>query len=160
MARKSNPNHSDLKIKGFVKCQVYDVKNQRIVGHREVENLIVTSGRNQLARLAGSGTGPVSYAHVGTSTTAPAATDTDLLSSLTSSGRKSVSSSTAATGTVQFTWSYETNEFTATNDNVFGEVSLFNSSSGGTMFSRATFAQTTKDSNMQISFTYQLRFST
>jgi|WetSurSiteA1Bulk_404760.scaffolds.fasta_scaffold00135_21 hypothetical protein len=160
MSRR-NKDYSDLKVKGFITCQVYDTKQKRIVGRREMHNLVVNGGRDHLALLAGAGTDPISYGHVGSSTSAPAASQTDLLAELTSSpGRKSVSSSTAATGTVQFTWSYETNEFTDSSNNVFGEVGLFNSVSGGTMVSRATYAQTTKDSNMQVSFTYQLRFGT
>ena len=161
MARRKDKNQEDLKIKGFIKCQVTDAKTGKVIGYREVNNLVVNGGRDQFALLAAAGTNPVTHGHVGSSTGSPSATQTDLLASLTGSpNRKAVTTSTAQTGTAQFTWSYETNEFTATNNNVFGEVALFNSSAGGTMFSRATYAQTSKNSSMQISFTYQLRFST
>jgi hypothetical protein len=152
--------HNDLTLEGFIRAVVYDVTEQKVVGFREVHNIVTNGGRNRIADLLRGAGVSVQYAGAGAGGTPPTATDTELTAELTASvgQRKGVNAQTFETGTAQFTWMYDVNEYTALGNNVFGEVGLFDQATGGLLFSHATFEQSTKNSNMQMLFTYQMRF--
>lgn len=70
-----------LKIKGIHTFTTRDAKTGKVLRVEKKENIIATVGRNVLARLlAGDNTysGQLSYGALGSSTTAPALTDTTL----------------------------------------------------------------------------------
>lgn len=151
---------SDLNVEGFIDVMVFDVRKKRVVGRRRFKNVVTDGGRNRIAALTGlAAQTNVQYGAVGSNNaTPPAGAQTALLAEFTPVVRKSVTAGalTSANGTVQFAWSFDTSEI---NGSAVGEIGLFDSSTGGLMFSRATFNATTKDSNMQMNFTYQLRFA-
>jgi hypothetical protein len=65
--------------------------------------------------------------------------------------------------TCSFVWSYDENQANNGSTATLREVALFNrsesNSNSGTMVSRATFGDIVKNSDVQVSFTYELRFS-
>lgn len=159
--RSKDSTNDDLKIRGFVHMVMRDAKTGRIVGERNVENALMNAGRDKIANLIASqpaDPNKISHAQVGVGTTATNATHTDLATAI-GLARKTLTSaanfSTLSTGVARFMFSYDTGEANST----LVEIGLFNSSSGGTMFSRALFNSTTKDTGMTVAFTYDLVFS-
>lgn len=122
------------------------------------QNVVVTAGRawvlKQIQSSDHNTAQALSHAAVGTSTTAPATSDTGLGSE---SSRIAVNSFNTAGLTAnppywQATASWATNQANTT----LGEVGLFNSSSGGTMLSRATFATVNKTTSNTFAITYTI----
>jgi hypothetical protein len=101
------------------------------------------------------------YAAVGTSTDAADYSATALLYEDTT-GRKAVSTGTSALGTSIFGWSYQTDELVGV---TMGEVGLLDNPRTdtdypGRIYCRATYPHTLKTADMQILFTYYLRWQT
>src|SRR4051812_25381963 len=131
----------------------------RELERREVKNIIVTAGRAWILKhiagtdvFAGNVTAPLKYLAVGTSTTAPATSDTTLNSETT---RKAVDAFTTSNITsnppsYQLEASFATNEGNTT----LGEVGLLNSSSGGTMLAHATFGTINKTTSNTLGVSY------
>lgn len=120
---------SKLSCKGTVSLY----KNGQLV--RVVPNLVVNGGIALTASLlVGSGTAP-SHAAIGTGTTEPQVTDTALAAEY---ARGSASRSLTTTAVTDDTAVFE-REFSFTEEVSITESGLFNASSSGTLFSRATF---------------------
>lgn len=167
--QKKNKN---LNVQGFIDIMCFDVKKNRFVGKRSIKNMVNNRGLDMLASILagylvdnnGANIAPFTTAAVGISTAAPAPTQIVLQSIITDSVRVGTPA-TANLGTFQLTWSYNTNDLTqgATNiSTVVGEVGLFDLdpvTSTGVLRARSTFPQTLKTTDMQMFFTYQLRFA-
>ena len=124
-------------------------KNGEVI--REIDNLVVTAGKELLAsRLAGNSGSVISYMAVGTGTTAAAIGNTTLATELDRNAL-SVSGGTASGAGV----TYSTTWLAADATGALTEAGLFNASSGGTLFARTVFAVVNKgaDDTVTISWT-------
>lgn len=120
----------------------------------ESRNLVVNDGLDHIAdQLAGQQEAPMSHMALGSSGTAPAATDTALggetgrvaLDSKSKEGpRKVVYQATFPAGTATGTCA---------------EAGIFNASSGGVMLARATYEERNKGASDEYEVTWQLDFS-
>lgn len=141
-----------LTLVGHVLIEVRD-EHGHIKATREVENLIVTTGRDAIvSRLASSpGTAvPVGMA-VGTGSTAPAAGNTALGAEI---DRNALTSNTASGGVLTMVGNWAAGDAT---NSAIAEAGVFSTSTtGGTMFSRATFTAINKGASdtLQITWTY------
>jgi hypothetical protein len=70
--------------------------------------------------------------------------------------RKSTSNSFVANGTLRMTAQFATNEAT---QSTLGGIAAYNTSSGGTAASVATFATSNKTTDQTLNVTYEWRFS-
>lgn len=140
-------------LRGCLAIYVLNAWNGKIVDKRIVNNTVVTAGRRWVLESIQSGNGATSQTiqqlAVGTSTTAPATGDTALG---TENTRKAVgtydnTNLTSNPPSWQSQTSFATNEANTT----LGEVGLFNSSSGGTMLNRVTFATINKTTSNTLS---------
>ena len=122
------------------------------------DNTVVTSGRawvlKQIQSVNIVTSQVLSHIAIGSDTTAPASTQTALGLEVT---RKSISSIdttnlTAAPPNEQFQVAFATNEGNTT----LAEVGIFNSSSGGTMLARATFASFVKATSNIFNISYNI----
>ena len=126
----------DMKLRGEVTFR--HIRNGEIIDERTYKNVIVNTGKAQVAGLInGATTGPFQYIAIGTGTTSESASDTSLVNEThrgqdTSPSRETtnVSNDTAVLDyTFDFTSSY-----------AITESGVFNASSGGTMLCRKTFS--------------------
>ncbi len=146
-----------INLRGSIRIHIKDNAGN-VVQEVIHDNLLVTAGRRfaieQLASSLLITSRSISYAAVGTSTTAPATSDTAL-------GNESSRIAINSFDTTNLTanppsWaayiSWNTNQANTT----LGEIGLFNSSSGGTMLNRATFATINKTTSNTLSATYNV----
>jgi len=147
-----------LSIRGFGRAVLRNAKTGRIEGGTRFKNIVTEIGLrdflvNQIhSDLSGS---TIGFAAIGTATTAPVSTGTELNDEFET--RKNVVGSLVASRTLRNTWSYATNE--ATQSSV-GECGLFQTNTAGAMFSHATYTQSDKTTNQTLSFTYDIIFNT
>lgn len=143
-------------LRGSLRIAVLNALNGEVVRERIVNNTVVTAGRRWvLAAIASSESATsqtIQQMAIGTSTTAPATGDSALGSE---ASRKAIGTFTTSNLTSNPpSWlaasSWATNEANTT----LGEVGLFNSSSGGTMLARATFATIDKATSNTLSISY------
>lgn len=150
-ARWGGPNDSAT-VKGKVRVELRDERG-RLKALREVDNLIVTTGRDAIIeRLDSAPTTAVpSHMGLGTSATAPAAGNTTLTAEPT---RSALSSSTSSGGVLTMVANWAAGAATGT----WAEAGVFNALTTGTMYSRATFTAINKGANdtLQITWTYTL----
>lgn len=143
---------SNSTITGRVRIELRDPSG-RLKALREIDNLIVTTGRDAIIeRLDSTPTTAVpSHMGLGTSSTAPAAGNTTLTAEPT---RVALSSSTSSGGVLTMVANWGAGVATGT----WAEAGVFNALTTGTMYSRATFTAINKGANdtLQISWTYTL----
>jgi len=149
-----------IQLKGSLRLVLNNIEGQEIE-RREVSNIIVTAGRAWILKhiagsavFAGNVTAPLNYLAVGTSTTAPATSDTTLNSETT---RKVIDAFTTTNITsnppsYQLEASFATNEANTT----LGEVGLLNSSATGTMLAHATFGTINKTTSNTLGISYTI----
>lgn len=147
-------------LQGFIKLDI--IRDGKLIESTGwIKNTITNAGKAQMALLAGDATAvPFTYLAVGTSTTAPAASQTALAAEITDTGLE------RAAGTVSRVTTTETNDtlnvtktWTATGSKVVEEIGLFNASSGGTMLGRALTTTKTLTTNAQLVATYKVKFA-
>lgn len=169
-----------FKVRGFVRAVAIDVKTGAVLAERETRNQVTNGGLNLIAKQITLDMTPVTgdaidFADVGTSASGFASIDvyskSQLASRVTNGGAAAANERIAVSGTTsainssgitcQYTWSYDTNQANNAGTATLNEVGLFNRSvtTAGTMAARATFGDITKNTDVQVSFTYQLRFS-
>lgn len=147
-----------IRLRGSYEIALRNAKTGEIVESLKVENTVVTAGRRWVLQQINSTqintAQSIGYAAVGTSTTAPATSDTVLGSESDRNAINSFSTSglTANPPSWRAEVSWNTNEANTT----LGEVGLFNSSSGGTMLSRATFSTINKTTSNTLSISYTI----
>ncbi|OUW93090.1 MAG: hypothetical protein CBD88_07555 [Flavobacteriales bacterium TMED228] len=121
--------------------------NDEIV--QEVNNLVVTTGKNYVAsRIKDTTAAAMSHMAIGTGSTSPAAGDTTLG---TETARVALTSTTVTNADVAYVASFGA----GTGTGAITEAGLFNSSSAGTLFCRTTFSVVNKgaDDSMTITWT-------
>ena len=154
-------NSDIISVEGRIKAYAINPITKEIISFSECKNTITTQGKARIAGLSAGINTPIRYLGVGSSSTAPNASQTALQSELSPRIRKSVSGSLDG-ATVTFSGTYymdEANNGTG-NNNVFAEVALFDASEGGLMFCRGLLNPIiTKDQTMEIIIYYQLTFA-
>lgn len=122
-------------------------------------NLVVTDGKEEVARLIGAVSGDAfTHIAIGIGTAAPAAGDTTLGSEVTSGGgsrttcTKDVLTNSVTNDTARFVTTYN---FTATF--AVTESGVFNSSSTGDLLCRQTFSALNVGSGDSLTVTWQVR---
>lgn len=143
-------------FKGRIEAQLMDIHGNPVGPRIIQDNTVVTAGRRWVFENIYSG-GPasaqvLSHLAVGTSTTAPATSDSALgnESLRIAIGTFTTSNLTSSTPNMRFEASFATNQANTT----LGEVGLFNSSSSGTLFARATFSTIDKTTSNTLSISY------
>ena len=132
-----------FKMKGRLSIAI----NNEVV--QEVDNLVVTAGKNLVAsRLKDTTDGAMSHMAVGTGTTAAAAGDTALG---TEADRQALTSTTVTNNEVAYVATFGAGDGTG----AITEAGLFNASSAGTMLCRTVFSVVNKaaDDSMTITWT-------
>ena len=148
------------KLIGVYDFKILDV-NGNVRDEFSVENLVTNAGFAQLALLAGDASGvPFTYIALGTSTTAPAVTDTTLTAEIVDSGLARVAGTVSRVTTTVANDTYQiTTTWTASGSKTIEEVGVFNASSEGTMLSHALTTSKTISSGETIIGTYKLKFA-
>ena len=124
-------------LKGKLRVELLDA-NGFVKDVRDINNLIVNTGKAQVASLLAQDIAgdAFRYTAIGTGSTAPTASDTALVSEYM---RESSSQTRITTSVADDTARFET-EFTVTSTVTLQESGIFNTSSAGTMLNRATFS--------------------
>tara|TARA_R110002072_G_scaffold215051_2_gene372169 strand:+ start:976 stop:1434 length:459 start_codon:yes stop_codon:yes gene_type:complete len=141
----------NLKLSGQLNIVLKD-KAGNIKDEREVKNLVVTTGLAFIAsRMVGTAKNVMSHMALGSSATAAAAGQTDLVSVL---GSREVLDSTTISGTndekVVFVSSFEAGDGTG----AVTEAGIFNASSSGDMLCRTVFSVVNKSADDTMSITW------
>jgi len=147
--------NDNLKLRGDVAIVLKD-KNGNVKDSREIHNLVVNAGLTFIcSRMAGTSAGVMSHMALGSSTTAAAAGQTDLVSILGS--REALDSTSASSNTITYVSSFEAGEGTG----AVTEAGIFNASSSGTMLCRTVFPVVNKqaDDTMSVTWTITLTAS-
>jgi hypothetical protein len=128
-------------------------KNGEVI--REIDNLVVTAGKELLAsRLAGNSGSVISYMAVGTGTTAAAVGNTTLATELDRNAL-SVNGGTASGAGVTYATTWLAGDATG----ALTEAGLFTASSGGTMLARTVFAAVNKGSDDLVTISWTVTVS-
>jgi len=139
-----------LKLRGDVNIVLKD-KNGNVKDTRQVTNLVVSAGLTFIcSRMAGASASVMSHMAVGSSTTAAAAGQTDLVSILGS--REALDSTSASSNTITYVASFEAGDGTG----AITESGIFNASSSGTMLARVVFPVINKQADDTMSITHTL----
>jgi hypothetical protein len=128
-------------------------KNGEVI--REIDNLVVTAGKELLAsRLAGNSGSVISYMAVGTGTTAAAVGNTTLATELDRNAL-SVNGGTASGAGVTYATTWLAGDATG----ALTEAGLFTASSGGTMLARTVFAAVNKGADDLVTISWTVTVS-
>ena len=145
----------NLKLRGDVSI-VLKSADGSVKDSRAIKNLVVNDGLNFIvSRMKDTTQGAMSHMAVGSSTTAAAAGQTDLVSILGS--REALDSTAVSTNTVTYVSSFEAGEGTG----AVTEAGIFNASTSGDMLCRSVFPVVNKQAtdSMTISWTISLTAS-
>lgn len=130
-------------LRGEVKVTIRDAKTGRIKSVDHFKNMVVTTGKRSIAAgLAGdSNKGYASYCAVGTSTVAPALTDTQLAAEI---ARKLISVRATNGNTAVFTTYFGTSEANGTlrEAGLFGESTASGTANSGVLIARVAINRT------------------
>ena len=150
--------NENLKLSGQLNIVLKD-KTGKVKEAREEKNLVVNTGLAYIvSRMTGTSKSVMSHMALGSSTTAAAASQTDLVSIL---GSREGLDSTTITGSsnekVQYIASFEAGDGTG----AVTEAGLFNASSSGDMLCRTVFSVVNKaaDDTMTVTWTITLSAS-
>ena len=159
---RNKPAKDTVQVRGFFRLQIVNPDGSIAGDSGWRKNQVTNLGFDQflcqtLGGMAGSKT--VSHVALGTGG-APAASDTSLAGEIMSSTqRKTVSPSTIASKTVQFTAAFASSASFLTQSSNLSNIGLFNTSTGGTLFAGNTFTSSACATNQSVNVTYQIRFS-
>lgn len=151
-----------VKVRGFFRVHIIDPDGTIAGDSGWRKNQVTNLGFDQflcqtLGGMAGSKT--VSHVALGTGG-APAATDTSLAGEIMSSTqRKTVSPSTIASKTVQFTAAFNSADSFLTATANLSNIGLFNTSTTGTLFAGNTYTSSACATNQSVNASYQIRFA-
>jgi len=143
-----------VKIKGHINIKLFDRKGN-IKEFRDIDNVIVTVGKNFLAswlKDATQSTSFMQYVALGTGTNAADASDTDLQTPLGSRVAGTLTSNTNI-------WQNQATFAPGAATGALTESGLFSESTGGTLFARQVFPVVNKQAGDTIVFTWQVTLS-
>lgn len=144
----------NLKATGRIKFDLYDASGV-LQETREINNVVVTVGKNFLANWLTSATQVdyfMRYIGLGTGVTAASSSDTALQTELTSR----VAGTLSALSNV---WQNVASFGPGVNTGAITESGIFSASSGGTLFARQTFPVINKAAGATLQVTWQVTFS-
>jgi hypothetical protein len=147
--------HEGLKLKGRVGIVLKD-RDGQVKEMREIDNLVVNSGLAFItSRMADTSSAVMSHMALGSSTTAAAAGQTDLLSILGS--REALDSTSDSANVITYVASFEAGDATG----AVTEAGIFNALTAGTMLCRTVFDVVNKaaDDTLAITWTITLTAS-
>lgn len=144
-----------IKLRGSLEIVLGDLQGKEL-SRTKVENTVVTAGRRwvlqQINSVDMNTNQAIRYMGVGTSTTAPATSDTTLGSE---ASRIAVNSFTTSNLTSNPpSWRAEASWATNEANTTLGEVGIFVTNSGGTMLGRATFSTINKTTSNTLAISY------
>jgi hypothetical protein len=145
---------SRLTLKGELSIKKYN-KDDKLIQEINVPNLIVTTGRQYIARkivgYVGSNSNTMSHMGIGSSSTTPLAANTSLNNQVGS--RVSLDSSTVSSSVVTYSATFgPVSEFVGS----IVEAGIFNASTDGTMLCHTTFPVVNKSSSETIVITWNI----
>ena len=146
---------TNMKMRG--KFRIACLRDNKIIEEREVENTIMNAGKAEVTSLMLTDVGGTAfdYIAVGTSATAPNATQTALVAQVyRAAGTGSQQQTTTANDTARLTTS-----IAMTASNSIQEAGIFNSSSAGDMLARTTFAAISVNSGDTLNVGYDVALS-
>ena len=127
--------NDSIKMKGKLNI-VLTGPDGEVKEQREVDNLVVTVGKNFIAsRMKDATATAMTHMEVGTSTQAAAVGDTALIAAVASS-RVTLTSTTVTTNSVAYVASFPA----GTGTGALTEAGIFNAASAGTMLCRTVFS--------------------
>lgn len=149
-----------IKLKGTYDFIIRDV-NGNIRDTFSVNNIVTNAGKAQLALLAGDASAtPFTYIALGSGTTTAAASQTALVTELTTNGlARAVATISRVTTTVTNDTYKAVYTWTASGSSTIEEIGVFNAASSGTMLSRALTGTKSIINGEQITATYTLAIS-
>lgn len=168
MQRRNLKDHLSSLIKKFIGAGVvplaYNVRiearhaNGELFAERKVHNMIMDAGEDVVAKMIGGiAANPFTYIAMGTDNTAPADSQTALVSEITSNGGARAADSAPSTSGNVLTVQYQ---FNITGALAIQEAGLFNSSSGGDMLARQTFAVINVDNGDSVTIIWEITAGT
>ncbi len=149
-----------IRVKGCFRLHIVDLDGKIVGDSGWVKNQVTNLGFNKfLVSAIGSIAGSLYVSHVGLGTGAgPAAADTSLGSEVGT--RQAVTAATSSTSkSVRFTATFAAGWHTSAAAFNISSIGLFNSSSGGTVFSGTTYSSSSCASNQAVQITYDLNFT-
>lgn len=149
-----------IKLKGTYDFIIRDV-NGNIRDTFSVNNIVTNDGKAQLALLAGDASAtPFTYIALGSGTTTAAASQTALVTELTTNGlARAVATISRVTTTVTNDTYKAVYTWTASGSSTIEEIGVFNAASSGTMLSRALTGTKSIVNGEKITATYTLAIS-
>jgi len=125
-----------MRLKPIIKCEIIHLRPTEMIELEHELDLIVNDGFNFLCHVFGNPTQPseMAYIAIGTDDTAPAATQTELISEEYREGATYTKLAPVGQCKLEAT-------FTGLATNTYKEAGLFNASTGGSMFCRDTFSR-------------------
>ena len=138
-----------FKLKGRVKIQV--IRNGEVVAEREVNNLVVSAGKNQVAKLlVGTDNNAFKYIAIGTGTTSPTDNDTALENEY--ARQQATVSTNNNVAQLEAT-------FNISSTVSISESGVFNSDTDGVMLARTTFAPLNLQNGDTLRVTWKITIS-
>jgi len=160
---KKNELSDVIHSRGCIEIGVYNAETGEQIDYRKVDNTVVTAGRRWVLERIQSSSPPsttINSIAVGTSTTAPATSDTALGSEITATvGRLTIGTMTTTNLTSNPpSWRAEVTFATDQATGTLGEAGLFNTSAAtaGTMLSHVTFSTISKATSNTLSISYTI----
>lgn len=144
-----------VRLRGEVEATLTCMRTGQIKASRSGRNLVVSVGAEELAKIVASSTSGTRPTHmgIGTSTTAPAAAQTNLIGTAT---RRSLNSTSRSTNQITYSCTFGTGIGTFT----VQEAGLFNASVSGQMFARWLTGAFSKAATDSLTITWRLTFGT
>jgi hypothetical protein len=144
--------NENLKLVGHLDLVLTDTAGD-IIDRREVDNLVVTAGKNFVAsRMGGASADVMSHMAIGTGTTAAAAGDTTLA---TESARTTLTSTTVTDNDIVYVDTFAA----GTGTGAITEAGVLNAGSGGTLLCRTVFSVINKGANDSLTITWTVTAS-
>lgn len=144
----------NMRLSGYVKIVLIDADGN-VKEKREINNLVVTAGKNFIAsRMKDATATAMSHMAVGTNGSATLVDDTALHNEIASS-RVALSSTTVSTNTVTYTCIFGAGVGTG----AITEAGIFNAASAGTMLCRTVFSVINKGVSDTLTFTWTVTVS-
>jgi hypothetical protein len=139
----------DIKVSGRLQIKIFD-ESGNLKDERDLNNLVVTTGKNFIASRTASAV--MSHMAVGSGTSSPVVGDTALGGEL---GRASLTSGTATNAVATYVATFNAGIGTG----AVTEAGLFNSGVGGTMLCRTVFAVVNKGAADTMTVTWTVTIS-
>lgn len=143
----------NIKATGRLQIELRDEQGN-LKDQRDVENLVVTTGKNFIADRMKNTTTVMGWMEVGTSATAAAAGDTALVAAVGSS-RTALTSATVTTNSIAYVCTFPAGTGTGS----LTEAGIFNANAAGTMLCRTVFSTVTKAAGDSMTITWTVTIS-